>query len=409
MAYAVAMATTEPIRTIPAGRPLQAHLRDGPLLPIYLVTTAATKERRRDGPPPSADPAELIAARRQIEDVVLRGADRRVDHAVVDYADDNREEGVHAVIANEARSTSLFGGRRVVSVTHADALDYGSKRKKPGKSSKSRSSAASADPLQLLLETLPDSGDPPVVLIFQASRFDRRKAAFKELAAKGAVVEVRAPDAGVLRAYIEQSAQRHNIRVDRAVAQRLWDLLGGADPARLRQTADRLLLDVGEGGHLTTDRVMDLVPRDRESQVFAITDAINAGEVVTAFEVAHLLIEHGDHPLMLIGALAAHYRRLLQVQGAMDSGASHPDQVASALKLHPFYAKKLVAQVRRIRPAVLERAMRTLAEADLALKQTAIGEAKKAQQRWFEEVILALVRGRALRDRWRAAEAWQAV
>lgn len=352
-----------------------------------------------------ADPAELIVARRMIEDRALKGCDRSVDHAVVDYADENSDMGVHGVIANEARSTSLFGGRRVVSVTHADSIELG---KAPKRRTKKAAPPAN-DPLELLIDSLPEGGDPPVVLVFQAVAFDRRKRVFKLLAERGAVVEVTPPDATTLRAYFEDIASQYNIQVDRAVAQRLWDQLGGGDPARLRQTADRLLLDVGEGGRLTVDRVMDLVPRDRESQVFAITDAVNAGNVVRAIEVTHLLIEHGEQPLMIIGTLAAHYRKLLQVDGAIRAGARRPDEVAKALGMNPYYASKLHSQVQRMRPGALRRAIGTIAAADLALKQTSIGDAKKSQRRWMEEVLISLVRGRRLRSRWSVTRAIDAL
>lgn len=85
--------------------------------------------------------------------------------------------GVHAGIAHETRSTSLFGGRRVVSVTHADSLNFG----KAPKRRKKAAPASAKDPLELLVSSLPTEGNLPIVLILQAVRFDRRKRAFKVL------------------------------------------------------------------------------------------------------------------------------------------------------------------------------------------------------------------------------------
>jgi hypothetical protein len=83
-------AKAPPIRTISAGRALTRHLRDEQLLPVYLITTKPEPpSRNRNAPLASADPGELNAPRRQIEDMALTGNDRSVDHAAVDYADDN--------------------------------------------------------------------------------------------------------------------------------------------------------------------------------------------------------------------------------------------------------------------------------------------------------------------------------
>ncbi len=399
MATAKTSKRTPKARTIAAGRALRHHLADEALLPVYLVTTAsAPPDRRRRQAPPPADPGELIAARRAIENIALKGCDRSVDHALIDYTDDNSGIGVHAVIANEARSTSLFGSRRVVSVTHADGLDFDkAPKRKPRKNAKKKRAPKGGDPLELLLTSLPTGGNPPIVIILQAERFDRRKRAFKELAARGAIVEVEPPSPRSLQAHIEEVARAHNIRVDRSVAQRLWDHLGGGDPARLRQTADRLLLDVGVGGHLTGAAVDDLVPFDRESQVWAITDAITARDITRALTVVHLLLEHGEHPLVIVGSLASHYRTLMRVDAVMQEGLHRPDDIASRLKLHPFRTRKLCEQLTRMRKGTLERAVQTVHEADLALKQTSIGDRKNAERRWIEQLLIALIRNRRLR------------
>jgi len=236
------------------------------------------------------------------------------------------------------------------------------------------------------------------VLIFQAVRVDRRGKAYKELAARGAVVEVEPPNARRLADYIREAAGRHRIEVEPGVAQRIWDHLGGGDPGRLHQTADRLLLDAGEGGRLSVRQVEELVPWDRESQVWAITDAIAEGAVSKAFTVAHQLVEHGEHPLLIVGTLASHYRRLLKVDAAVRAGAKRDADVADRLGIHPFVARKSLAQLRRMRSGALNRAMAALAAGDLALKRTAIGDRKNAERRWLEQLVLALIRGRELRS-----------
>lgn len=390
-----------PIRFLQDGPELDKHLASEPILPVYLVTSGDAPGAGRSGPPteapPSADPQALLAAARFIEAAAMAGGDPSIDHVKVDYIDgDHLAAGIHTVIAGEARSMSLFGGRRVITVSHAETLDYGGEKAEGRRKKKGGASADVADdPLEKLIESATGQGGPaPFVLIFVAERFDRRKRAYLHLAAAGAVVTVTPLDASRLQGYIEHAASAHGIRVDRGVAQRIWDRLGGAEAARLRQTADRLLLDAGPGGHLTVRHVEDVVPMDREAAVWAITDAVASEDLARCIGVLHLLLNQGTEPLAMVGFLASHYRSLMRVASGRARGLD-AQAIADQTRLHPFRVKKMGDQLRHMRPGRLEQAVATLAEADTLLKASAMGA--DAPARWMEQVLTALTRGRPLR------------
>ena len=382
--------------TLDVGEALERHLRDGPVAPVYLVTSAEAAGDGRRGSreaPPSADPQALQAATRAIELAALAGGDPSMDHVKVDYIDgDHQAAGIHNVIVGEARSVSLFGGRRVVTVTHADTLEYGGARA-DGRTKK-RAGASDLDPLERLIDGLPPADAAPFVLIIVAERFKRSERAFKHLASVGAVVAVATLDAGRLQSYLEEQGGEFDIDVDRGVAQRIWDRLGGGDGARLRQTADRLLLDVGQGGRLTVRHVEEVVPMDREAAVWAITDAITDGDMGRCLGVLHLLLQQGTAALAMVGFLASHYRAMMQVQAAMNAGNDRAG-VARATGVHPFRVGKMMAQLRSMRPGRLEQVEANLAEADTILKASSLGA--DAPARWMEQVLLSLTRGTALR------------
>lgn len=389
------MAKTAPTiaATLSPGPALEAHLASGALAPVYLVTSAdpASERTSSQEETPTADPSALRAVVAEIEAAAVRGGDPSLDLVRIDYLDgDHVGDGVHALIANEARSMSLFGGRRVVSVSHCDAMDYGEGSRKRSKS------GPGDDPLERLVAGLPEGGRAPFILILSASRFDKRKRAYKDLAARGVTVAVRPMDVAQLQTYLVEQAAAFRISVDRSVAQRIWDRLGGGEPARLRQTADRLLLDVGPHGRLTVDHVEAVVPLDRDAGVFAITDAIAAGDVTRGISVLHLLVEHGQEPIAICAAIAANLRGLLRVEAALRSGISE-QQVGAEIGMHPYRASLIVKQLRRTRPGQTERALQTVADLDVMLRATSIGERKIATTRWLEMAIVALCNGTSLR------------
>ncbi len=390
------------------GPDLDAHLAKAHLCALYLVTSAdPVDDRRRNEEPPTADPQALRAAVARIEAAALRGGDPALDQVRIDYLDgDHAGDGVHALIASEARSISLFGGRRVISVLHCEEFDFdaGGRKRKPSKKAAAAPGAteeAATDPLERLLQGLPPAreglGRPPFVLILSATRFDRRKRAWAELQQRGVVVAVAPLDPAGLQAYVEEQARLFGIRVDRQVAQRIWDRLGGGESARLKQTADRLLLDAGPGGTLTVAQVEAVVPMDREAAVWAITDAVAEADAQRGLAVLHMLLEHEQEPIAICAALAANLRGLLRIADAIGQGRSSEAELAAETGMHPYRAKLVAQQVRRMKPQQLERALQTVADLDVQLRASLIPDRKIASARWLESAILALCAGLPMR------------
>ena len=390
-----------------AGPGLAAHLADGRLHALYLVTAAETGQLGRDEEPPGADPALLRAASLQIEAAAMKGGDPALDRVVIDYLDGDRDgDGVHALAVRETRNVSLFGGRRVVTILHADALAFsGMDADEPAAARKKK--ATGLDPLEAVIAALdPEPGRPSFVLIVVAERIDRRRKAWKLLMQHGALVEVPLMTVATLQQYLNAEGKPFGIQTDRQVAQRIWDRLGGGDPSRLRQTADRLLLDAGPKGTVTVAMVDASVPMDRDAGVFAITDAITQGDGTRAITVLHLLLEHASatesertgEVIKTFGILNSHYAAMLKIHAGMaqQPGAS-ADQLGQLTGVHPYRIKNLLPQLRAMRPGRLEQAIASLDAADTLLKSSAIGDRKLATSRWLERLLLALASGQPLR------------
>jgi DNA polymerase III delta subunit len=390
----------DPPRILHAERDLAPHLQ-GELLPVYLVTSADVEERGRNEERPTADPSALREVAGRIEAVALRGGDASVDRVHVDYLDgDHAGTGsIHALISQELRVMSLFGGRRVVTVLHADGLAFGDGEAKTRRAKKKVDDAT--DPLEAVLAGLDSaSRRAPFVLILVAERFDRRKRAWKAIQQAGAVIEVAPLTVPALQSYLVATGRPFGITVDDAAAQRIWDRLGGADAARLRTTADRLLLDAGPGGKVTVARVDDTVPLDRDAAAWAVTDAIAEGDAVRALAVLHMVVDPADgfeeDVARFCGFLNGHYYLLAKAHALLASGRSE-SQVGEDLGVHWFRAKNLVRQVRSSKPGRIEAALQALDAAETMRKASAIGDRRAGVLRWVEQLVLALVHGTPLR------------
>ena len=390
-----------------AGPGLAAHLSGGLLHALYLVTAAETGQIGRDEDPPGADPALLRAAATQIEAVAMAGGDPALDRFVIDYLDGDRDgDGVHMLAARETRNVSLFGGRRVVTVLHADALAFAGSDADEAPTGRKKK-ATGQDPLEAAIAALdPAPGRPPFVLIVVAERIDRRRKTWKLLMQHGALVEVPLMTVAMLQQYLTDEGKAFGIQTERSVAQRVWDRLGGSDPSRLRQTADRLLLDAGPRGTVTVAMVDASVPMDRDAGVFAITNAISQSDGTRAITVLHLLLEHASatesertgEVMRTFGMLNSHYSVMLKVHAAL---AKQPnagqDQLAQMTGENPYRIRNFLPQLRAMRSGRLEQAIASLAAADTMLKSSAIGDRKLATSRWLERLLLSLAHGQPLR------------
>ena len=134
---------------------------------------------------------------------------------------------------------------------------------------------------------------------------------------------------------------------------------------------------------------------DREAAVWAITDAIAQRDLSRALSILHLLLEHGTEPLAIVGFLASHHRGLMQVAAARAEGLDK-GQIAARTGLHPFRVGKMMIQFRDMRSSRLHRAVTAVAQADAILKRSKLG--RDAGGRWLEQLLVALSRGRPLRQ-----------
>ena len=166
-----------------------------------------------------------------------------------------------------------------------------------------------------------------------------------------------------LRGQLEQSGLHFEPAAVAAV-----DDLVGADHGNVVGLLRTLEGALGSGATVTADDVA-VYGGDPGSVVpWELDDAIDRGDITEALRVLHRLLP-SRHPLQLLAALGGRYQRMLRLDGA---GAADERQAAEilAMKGSTFPAKKILGQTRRLGSEKVARAIRLLADADLALRGT---------------------------------------
>jgi DNA polymerase-3 subunit delta len=113
--------------------------------------------------------------------------------------------------------------------------------------------------------------------------------------------------------------------------------------------------------------IEQLVPNSRELSNFELTDHLLAKNRTRALQILHKILDDGAEPLMLLGLISYHFRRLFMAKELMRQGVERTE-VARVMKLHYSKQENFLATARRTEMAHLTRILQRLAETDLAIK-----------------------------------------
>jgi DNA polymerase III subunit delta len=215
-----------------------------------------------------------------------------------------------------------------------------------------------------LLEYL-DAPVESTCLVLEAESVDKRQKWVKRVAKVGEVVECTPPNRpSDVRRWIESRMSQRGVKAQSGAAATLFDLVG-PDLDRLALEIEKLALYVGERGAVEADDVSELVAQLRPRAVYELCDAIGERRLASALRLVSEMSEQGQPALLLLGALANHFRRLLRARELRPLEAS---EVQRKLGVAPFAAQKLVEQARRFDLRRLRACLDAVRRTDLALK-----------------------------------------
>lgn len=260
-------------------------------------------------------------------------------------------------LVDAARTPPLFSGRRVVVGRHLARFAR---------------AEAHAALIELLADMLPttdlllvwEKGQQPAV----SGRLPPvpKKLAAAVRAAGGEMVKADAPfDKRAGGAWLQARIDDSGLRFDRAAATALRNLIG-QDRSRVVECLRTLVGALGPGAAVTADDVAVYGGEPGSAMPWDLDDAIDRGDPRAAIEVLHRQLS-SRHPLQLLAGLHSRYQRMLRLDGAAVGNEAEAARMLG-MKGSTFPARKLLQQTRRLGSARVARAIRLLAEADLAMR-----------------------------------------
>jgi DNA polymerase III subunit delta len=144
------------------------------------------------------------------------------------------------------------------------------------------------------------------------------------------------------------------------------------DLLRLSTELDKLMTYVGDRGRITKTEIDELVRYSREHSNFELTDAILDGDRKRALTLLdHLFANPTESiqtlPLLILGAIASNYRKMLAAKELMRDNAPI-EEVARAAGMPPYAVTRFNERVRKIEVERIIEGIELIARTDIALK-----------------------------------------
>ncbi len=258
-----------------------------------------------------------------------------------------------AEVIAAARSRPMFAVRRVVVVRDASCLE--------------------GDEAPVVAY----AGSPPEYsfLIVRAPKLDLRRALHKALATAGLFFEfgiVEAGGAEGVQAVTDLAAARR-LRIERTAAAFLLEGSAG-DYYRVSSELDKIASFLAtEGPRLVTmDVVREVGAVGGVFRVWAVTDAILARDTARAIAGLRQVLDAGDAPLQVLGALAWRTRAIVQARAMVEGGAGWQEVFGSTRVYGEKDKEALRAAVGKYSLAEVVAFPARLLQADRTLKSRAL-------------------------------------
>jgi DNA polymerase-3 subunit delta len=210
------------------------------------------------------------------------------------------------------------------------------------------------------------------IFLLVASSLDRRTSFYRLLKEKHCVVDFQSPKPATFERWAEQLIREKGYRISQGSIKKLIEL-AGSDFSTLLGEIEKLTLYAGSDKSIPDSALDELVRESREHDSFELTEAMGRRDAKAALRLLANLLQAGEAPLKIVGAIVWNFRNLLMIQELLALG-KNTSQIATVLHLHPFALEKLLRQARTLENRTARKLYDRLAALDLKLKSSGSNE-----------------------------------
>lgn len=220
--------------------------------------------------------------------------------------------------------------------------------------------AGAMAPLERALADMP----PDTTLVLLARGRAPSKLAEAVAAAGGETREYAGPKPWEMPRWVSERAAAEGLRLDAEAAKALVAAVGDRRPARLAREVEKLAILAHPRGELSAEEVTRIAAGESTAGAYDLADALVEGDRTGALRLAEALRASDDRASRLVFPIVRRLREVHRAAGLVETGASER-QVAKALGISPYAAKRTTGRARRADRDALEQALCAFADLEV--------------------------------------------
>ena len=146
----------------------------------------------------------------------------------------------------------------------------------------------------------------------------------------------------------------------------------GRDLQGIYHELSKASLYIGERERIELADVEKVVSEVRVTTIFELTKAIGERDLKRALRALERIWESGEPPLKILGMISRQFRHLLMTKEVLTHGGGTAEVKKEVGISNPYYLRELTAQAKGFSQASLQRAIKSLWQADLKLKRSSL-------------------------------------
>lgn len=226
-----------------------------------------------------------------------------------------------------------------------------------------------------------------LVFCYKYKTLDKRKALYKALQKSGVVFESKKLYDNQVPDWIRRVLATKGYTITPKASQMLVEFLG-ADLSKVNNELEKLQIILPQGTQITPEHIEENIGISKDFNNFELRKAIGFRDVLKAQRIVKYFGDNPkDNPMVVtVGLLYNYFTQLLKLHGLKDKS---PRNVASILKIHPFFVDEYLTAYRNYQMKELSRAVSLLREFDV--KSKGVGANAIPQGDLLKELIAKLM------------------
>lgn len=205
-----------------------------------------------------------------------------------------------------------------------------------------------------------------LVLNYKYKKIDKRKALYKSLKKAGCVFESKKLYENQVSDWIRRVLSGQNYTISPKASQMLVEFLG-TDLSKINNELEKLKIVLPVGTQITAEHIEENIGISKDYNNFELRKAIGERNSVKAFKIVNYFANNPkDNPMVVtVSLLFSFFSQLLHFHGLNDK---NPRNVASALKINPYFVNEYVSAARNFPMRKVSGIVSTLREFDVKSK-----------------------------------------